>query len=113
MTLSILTVVEDAPEPVRPERQRSRYGTGVDPKSYIDALVKQFHGRVPDVDGVVVQDPIDPAGGIRLHLVERPAGLVAVTTHARSGIRRALLGAQAAAIVHASDAPCLVAPVDG
>jgi nucleotide-binding universal stress UspA family protein len=113
MTLSILTVVEDAPEPLRPERQRSRYGVGVDPESYIDGLVKQVQGRVPDVDGVVVRDPIGPAGGIRSHLDERPAGLVAVTTHARAGMRRALLGATAASIVNASVAPCLVAPVNG
>jgi len=112
MTLSILTVVEDAPEPLRPERQRSRYGLGVDPERYIDGLVKQVEGQVPDVDGVVVRDPIGPASGIRSHLEERPAGLVAVTTHARSGMRRALLGAAAASIVNASVAPCVVAPVN-
>ena len=64
-----------------------------------------------DVDGEVVRDPIGAAGGLRSHLQERPAGLVAVTTHARSGLQRALLGATAASIVHASVAPCLVAPV--
>lgn len=113
MMLSILTVVDDAPEPLRPDRQRSEYGLGVDPGSYIDGLVKQLEGRVPDVDGVVVRDPIGPASGIRSHLDERPAGLVAVTTHAREGMRRALLGATAASIVHASVAPCVVAPVEG
>jgi nucleotide-binding universal stress UspA family protein len=113
MALSILTVITDAPEPIRPERHRSRYGLGVDPQSYIDALVKQFQGRVDDVDGVVVRDPINPADGIRTHLSQRPAGLVAMTTHARSGMRRALLGAEAARIVYASDVPCLVAPVEG
>ncbi len=112
MTLSILTVVEDAPEPLRPERQRSRYGLGVEPERYIDGLVKQVEGHVPDVDGVVVRDPIGPASGIRSHLEERPAGLVAVTTHARSGMQRALLGATAASIVNASVAPCVVAPVN-
>ncbi len=113
MALSILTVITDAPEPIRPERHRSPYGLGVDPQSYIDALVKQLQGRVDDVDGVVVRDPINPAEGIRTHLGQRPAGLVAMTTHARSGMRRALLGADAARIVYASDVPCLVAPVKG
>ena len=113
MELSILTVVADAPEPLRPERQRSRYGVGIDPHDYIDALVEKFQGRAPDVDGVVVPDPIDPAGGIRTHLDQRPAGLVALTTHARSGMRRVLLGAEAARIVNASVVPCLVAPVTG
>ena len=110
MSLTILTVVEDAPEPLRPERQRSRYGTGVSPESYIDSLVQQWREVLPAVDGEVVRDPLGPASGIRAHLDERPAGLVAVTTHARSGMQRALLGAQAASIVHASVAPCLVAP---
>jgi nucleotide-binding universal stress UspA family protein len=112
-TLSVLTVVEDAPEPIRPERQRSRYGVGVEPESYIDELVKQIQGRVGDVDGVVVRDPIGLAGGIRGHLDERSEGLVAVTTHARVGMQRALLGAGTASIVNASVAPCLVAPVQG
>jgi nucleotide-binding universal stress UspA family protein len=58
-----------------------------------------------------VRDPIGTASGIRTHLDERPAGLVALTTHARSGIERVLLGSTAANIVRASIAPCLVAPV--
>lgn len=59
----------------------------------------------------VSRDPIGPASGLRVHLDQRPAGLVALTTHARSGVQRALLGAAAASIIHASVAPCLVAPV--
>ena len=59
----------------------------------------------------MVRDPISPASGIRSYLDREPAGLVALTTHARSGLQRALLGADAAAIVDASVAPCLVAPV--
>lgn len=111
MSMTVLTVVEDAPPPVRPERQAGRYGDHADAESYVDALVRDWAGRVPDVDGDVVRDPISPAGGLRVHLGSRPAGLVAVTTHARSGLPRALLGATAASIVHASVAPCLVAPV--
>jgi nucleotide-binding universal stress UspA family protein len=111
MSLTILTVTEDAPEPLRPEHQQSRYGAGVAPESYIESLVERWSGLVPSIDGEVVRDPISAAGGIRIHLDQRPAGLVAVTTHARSGMRRALLGAQAANIVRASVAPCLVAPV--
>ncbi len=56
----------------------------------------------------VVYDPISPADGVRRYLDEHPAGLVAVTTHARTGLRRVLLGADAANIVHASTAPNLV-----
>jgi nucleotide-binding universal stress UspA family protein len=111
MSLTILTVVEDAPDPIRPGEKRTRYGAGVAPASYIESLVQRWTGIVQSVDGEVVRDPISAAGGIRTHLGQRPAGLVAVTTHARSGLQRALLGAQAASIVHASVAPCLVAPV--
>ena len=106
MTMTILTVADDAPKRLPGER---RYGDG-DPGPYIEALVEQWSGGLA-VDGEVVRDPIGPASGLRAHLDQHPAGLVAVTTHARSGMRRALLGATAASIVHASTAPCLVAPV--
>jgi nucleotide-binding universal stress UspA family protein len=111
MSLTILTVVEDAPPPVRPEFHGSRYGARVDAEDYIQELVQQWRGGLPEVDGEVIRDPIGPASGVRAHLDRRPAGLVAVTTHARSGVRRVLLGAEAANIVRASVAPCLVTPV--
>lgn len=111
MTMTILTVADEGPTPLRGERQPSRYGSDADAESYIEALVERWSGSIADVDGEVIRDPIGPASGVRAHLDERPAGLVAVTTHARSGMRRALLGAAAASIVHASTAPCLVAPV--
>lgn len=111
MSMTILTVIDDAPAPIRPEAQGSRYGTHGDAERYIDALVQEWCSGASDVDGEVVRDPIGPASGLRVHLGQRPAGLVAVTTHARSGLQRALLGAAAASIVHASVAPCLVAPV--
>jgi nucleotide-binding universal stress UspA family protein len=112
MSLTILTVVADEPAPSRPDPDR-RYGSAADAESYVDGLVRAWHGIVPEVviDGEVVRDPIGPAGGIRVHLEGRPAGLVALTTHARSGARRVRLGAAGASIVRASVAPCLVAPV--
>lgn len=111
MSMTILTVADDALDPIRRDVQPSRYGSRGGAESYIEALVEQWSGRVADVDGEVIRDPTGPAGGLRAHLDQRPAGLVAVTTHARSGMQRALLGAAAASIVHASVAPCLVAPV--
>ena len=111
MSMTILTVVEDAPPPIRPDREQSRYGPHADAESYVATLVEQCRPNTPDVDGEVLRDPIGPAGGLRLHLDRRSAGLVALTTHARSGMQRALLGAAAASIVHASVTPCLVAPV--
>lgn len=112
MTLTVLTVVEDAPTSMRSDDGRSRYGDHADAQGYIEELVQQLRTTlVPEVDGEVVRDPIGVASGVRAHLVQRPAGLLALTTHARSGMRRVLLGAEAAGILHAADAPCLVAPV--
>lgn len=111
MALTILTVICDESPPVRPQREESRYGHHPDAGSYIDRLVQQWRTDVTEVDGEVLRGPIGPANAIRNHLGQRPAGLVALTTHARSGMQRVLLGAAAAGIVHASIAPCLVAPV--
>jgi nucleotide-binding universal stress UspA family protein len=73
--------------------------------------VEPLRAQVAAVDGQVVRGRIGAASGIRAHLDLHPAGLVALTTHARSGMERLRLGAAAASIVHGSTAPCLVAPV--
>ena len=111
MSLTVLTVTDDDPPPVSPQREPSRYGAHPDAPSYIDHLVQQWRPHVSEIDGEVLRDPVGPANAVRLHLDQRPAGLVALTTHARSGMQRILLGAAAASIVRASTAPCLVAPV--
>jgi nucleotide-binding universal stress UspA family protein len=110
MAMTILTVADDSPE-LLTGRGQSLYGADGAAETYIESLVERWSTSVAGVDGEIVRDPIGPASGLRAHLDERPAGLVAVTTHARSGMHRALLGAVAASIVHASVAPCLVAPV--
>lgn len=110
MSLSILTVTGDQPTNGDPATRR-RYGPGGDADLYIAELVQRWSSAVSDVDGVVVRDPIGLASGIRAHLGARPAGLVALSTHARSGLQRVRFGAGAAKIVHASVAPCLVVPI--
>ncbi len=112
MSLSIVTVVEDTPPPLSPSRE-PRYGKRGDAGVYVTELARAWSEHVDDVDAEVLRDPIGPASAIRQHLEQRPAGLVAVTTSARSGLERLRLGAVAASIVHASVAPCLVAPVAG
>jgi nucleotide-binding universal stress UspA family protein len=111
MSLTILTVIEDAPAPIRPGGTDSRYGASGDAQTYIDELVRQWEGTTSEVTGQVVRDPLNPASGIRAHLAQQPAGLVALTSHARTGVQRILLGAAAANIVHASVSPCLVVPL--
>lgn len=111
MSLSIVTVVEDVPATLRPAEPGGRYGSSGDADGYVEALAQRWRDAVPHVEGLVLRDPIGPADAIRVHLEQQPAGLVAVTTHARSGLDRVRLGAAAASIVRASVAPCLVAPV--
>ena len=114
MSLTILTVVEPAPRPVRPEtRWYRRHGPEEDADAYLRRLGETWKGVAAQVDTHVVYDPISPADGLRTYLDQHPAGLLAVTTHARTGLRRILLGADAANIVHASTAPALVVPLDG
>jgi nucleotide-binding universal stress UspA family protein len=112
MSLSILTVAEPAPEPLRAGAKLHRsHGPDGDAEEYIETLVERWRGSAPEVTGLVHYDPISPADGVRSHLDRYPAGLVAVTTHAPTGVKRVLFGADAAAIVHASIAPCLVVPL--
>lgn len=111
MSLTILTVAANTPAPGRSDDHQSRYGPGTGPDAYIEALVHRWNEVLPATDGEVVRDPISPARGVKAHLDKRPAGLVAVTTHARSGMDRVRFGAQAASIVRLSVVPCLVAPV--
>ena len=100
VSLTILTVVDDE----LPSAGRRNA------EPHIEQLVQEWRHHVPDTDGEMVRDPIGPANGVRVHLEQRPAGLVALTTSARSGMQRLKLGAATAAIVRASVAPCLVAP---
>jgi nucleotide-binding universal stress UspA family protein len=110
MSLTILTVVEDAPERITTPSRASRYGAHGDAQAYIRELTQRWKGTARDVSGVVLRDPIGPASGIRHYLAQQPAGLVAVRTQARSGLRRVLGGATAAKIIRGSIAPCLVVP---
>ena len=110
--LSILTVAEPAaPIAGVGRRHTDRYEPDGDPDAYVARLAEQWRTADIDATGIVVRDPISPAEGIKAHLADEMAGLVVVTTHARSGLRRLFLGADAAAIVRASLAPALVVPL--
>jgi nucleotide-binding universal stress UspA family protein len=99
MSLSIVMVV-DAPAPFH-----------ADAHVYVARLAERWQHHADNVTGQVVSDPLSPADGIRAHLDLHPAGLVAVTTHAREGLHRLRLGATAANIVRVSVAPTLVVPL--
>ena len=104
--LSILTVAEDAASALGSDRP-NRFGP-TDPRRYVDTLADRWQQAAPGAVGEVVFDPIGVASGVRAPLAAKPAGLVAVTTSARSGLDRVLLGATAADIVRTSSAPALV-----
>ena len=111
MSLTILMVVEDGLPPLRVPEQPEPAGPVSDPGAYIDGLARKFAETLPDTRGEVIRDPIGVASALRTYLDQHPAGLVALTSHARSGMQRVLLGATGASIVHASTAPCLVVPL--
>lgn len=109
MPLSILTVAEDTAESASGEPVN---GFGPDnPHAYVNDLANRWAKLIPGTVGNVVFDPLSVSSGLRAHLTSRPAGLVAVTTHARTGLERVRLGSTAADIVRTSPAPSLVVPV--
>jgi nucleotide-binding universal stress UspA family protein len=111
MSLHILTVAEPVPDPVTPGAAASRrVGPDGDVERYVAELVAKWSGSASDVTGSVHWDPISAAAGIRDHLRHQPAGLLAVTTHAREGVQRVVHGAEAANIVRQSVVPVLVLP---
>ncbi|HUR23684.1 MAG TPA: universal stress protein [Acidimicrobiales bacterium] len=114
MSLTILTVAEPLPPPVRPDATwHRRHGPDEDADAYIRHLGERWNDVAKDVSADVVYDPVSPANGLETYLDRNPAGMVAVTTHARTGLHRVLLGADAANIVHTSTAPALVVPLRG
>lgn len=115
MALAIVTVVEPAPARSLPPPVASpRVGsmTAAEARAYVADLAESWGGQAPTVGGEVLLDPLSPAAGLTAHLRSRPAGLLAVSTHARSGLRRLWSGATASAIVHASPVPVLVVPTE-
>jgi len=114
MALSIVTVAEPTPPPNRPGAPWHRlHGPAEDADAYVGRLATRWREAAgTEVDGRAVEDPIGPADGLEVHLREHPAGLVALTTHAREGLRRVVLGSGAAAIISRSSAPVLVVPLE-
>jgi len=105
MALAIVTVAEDVALDASGERS-NRFGPD-DPEAYVAALAERW-----GASGTVVRDPIGVASGLRSHLALEPAGLLAVTSHARSGLERLRSGATSADIVRTSTVPVLVVPAD-
>jgi nucleotide-binding universal stress UspA family protein len=112
MPLTILTVAEPLLPPVRPDAiHRRRFGPDADADKYVEALAAAWATANLEVTASVAYDPISPASGLQRYLDDHGASLIAVTTHARTGLRRLILGSGAASMVHASKIPAVVVPV--
>jgi nucleotide-binding universal stress UspA family protein len=109
-SLTILTVIDDAPEPVRARPSAPHHRGRLGAAQYLDSLVDRWDGPTLHVDRLVLRDPIGPASALRNHLRRSPAALVALVAPDRSGSDRIRRGATAEKIVRASPAPCLLIP---
>jgi nucleotide-binding universal stress UspA family protein len=114
MEVRILSVVDPAFPPLdRGDSWKRRFGPDADPDRYVADLAARWRRDDRNVTGDVIYDPISPPSGVKSYLAEHPAGLLAVTTHARQGWRRLRFGAGAAAIVRVASVPTLVVPLTG
>ena len=111
MKLTIVTVAEPSPPPVRIGAPwRRHHGPNEDADEYIRRLGEQWALDAPGLETFVVYDPISAAAGLRDFLATHPAGLIAVTSHLRGRFPHVVLGSGAADIVDTSTAPALVVP---
>jgi nucleotide-binding universal stress UspA family protein len=111
MKLTILTVAEPCPPPVRIGAPwRRAHGPNEDADEYLRRVAEHWALAAPGVETAVVYDPVSPAAGVADHLAAHPTGLVAVTSRLRHRLPRLVLGSGAADIVHASTVPVLVVP---
>jgi nucleotide-binding universal stress UspA family protein len=109
--LTVATVAEPVPGPVRPDRAVRRvFGPDGDVHEFLDRLVAPLRAAGHTVETLALYDPISPAEGLEAHLKNHPAALVVVSSHTRTGPARLVFGSVAAAIVRRSPSPVLVVP---
>jgi nucleotide-binding universal stress UspA family protein len=111
MDMTILTIAEEVVPPFDATEVATRRFGPAEPESYVAELVSTWRETGPAAVGRVAYDPIAVASGLKRYLGAESAGLIALTTHARTGMHRIRLGAAAADIVRASTAPALVVPL--
>jgi nucleotide-binding universal stress UspA family protein len=111
MKLTILTVAEPCPPPLRIGAPwRRHHGPDEDADEYVRRLGEQWALDAPGLETSVVYDPIGPGSGLKDYLESHPTGLIAVTTRSRNALGRALIGSGAVEILRISTAPALVVP---
>lgn len=114
MTLTIVTVAEPSPRPVRIGTPwRRHHGPNEDAGEYMQRLGERWRREAPGLSTAVAYDAISPADGLRDLLSARPAALLVVTSHLRDGLPHLVLGSVAGSIIRTSTAPVLVVPTRG
>ena len=108
--LTVITVAEPVPPPLMVGPVHRRFGPDEDGEEYLNRLVRPLREQGREVRTRVVYDPVSPASGLRQHLWDHPAALVAVSSRVRRSIRHPVLGSSAAAMVRQSLVPTLVVP---
>ena len=86
--LCIVTVAEPTLAALDDRPIRRSHGPDGDPQAYVAALTNSWRGAGLNVSGLAIYDPIGAAQGLATELESSPCGLLAVTTHARRGLRR-------------------------
>lgn len=76
-------------------------------REYVDRIVGRLRGAGLEADGVVTLEP-DAARAIMRVAGERGVDLVAMSTHARSGVSRLFLGSVTDKVIRGCDCPVLV-----
>ncbi len=107
--LVVAIVAEPAPPPYRPRRPHARSRAAEDPEAVLARLV-QVAGVSDSADTRVVHDPISVRDGLA-RLVDRTTALLVMGSHGRVRPLRAVLGREAARVVHGCEVPVLVVPL--
>jgi nucleotide-binding universal stress UspA family protein len=106
--VTVVTVAEDAPEPVSGGPINRRFGPDGDVDAALAVLADPLRDRGCDVQTLALYDPISPWSGLERYLSDNPAHLVVTSSRARTGVTRAVFGSVAAAIVRHSPSPVLM-----
>jgi nucleotide-binding universal stress UspA family protein len=107
--LTVVTVAEPAPDPLRGPVRRA-FGPYGDVDAFLERIVAPLRDTGHQVRARPVYDPISPADGICSLVEDHPASLVGLCSHGRLGTSRLVHGSVAATVVHRSTVPVVVTP---